>query len=406
MDQIDPRRRQWLARIAAGGAGLALGGPFGLGQGGLAWAATPSRAQVDNGRFVVVMLRGALDGLAAVPAIGDPAWQALRPQAAADDEKFGAPLPLVGPAGLTSLFALHAKLGKLHDWYRNGELLVVHAVAAPYRERSHFDAQQLVESGGNRPFEFSTGWLGRGLAQAGMRAVALGSALPLGLRGAEGASTWAPSHGPGADTDLMARVARMYESDAQLGPVFAKAREQQQGSMADAADADAGSGFVALARQAGRFLAAPDGPRVAWLDATGWDTHTQQAARLSRQLDMLDQGLAALRDSLGERWASTSVLVMTEFGRSAAMNGSGGTDHGTAGVAFLAGGRVAGGRVLTDWPGVARTQLFESRDLRPTTDLRALIKPALQRHLGLGTVPLERDVLPGAPRGLQGLWRA
>jgi len=391
------QRRAWLARLAAGGAGLAT---LGLGGARYAWAATPKNA--DRGRLVVVMLRGALDGLAAVPAIGDANWATLRPQAAADDARFGAPLPLAGP------FALHPALKTLHGWYGEGQLLVAHAVASPYRERSHFDAQQLLESGSNRPFEFDTGWLGRGLAQAHGRGVALGSALPLALRGADGASSWAPEREAGFDADLMSRVARLYEGDPQFAGVFAKAREQQQGVMGETDNAmtgKAGTGFVNLAQQAGRFLAAPDGPTLAWLDTTGWDTHTQQAARLSRGLEQLDAGLAALRTALGPVWARTSVLIMTEFGRSAAMNGSGGTDHGTAGVALLAGGAVAGGRVLADWPGLARNQLHEARDLRPTQDIRALLKPALQRHFGLGSAVLDAQVLPGAPRGLDGLWR-
>lgn len=397
-------RRAWLARAAAGGAGLAA---LSLGGARFAWAASPPAA-THRGRLVVVMLRGALDGLAAVPAIGDPNWASLRPQAAADDARVGAPLALEG------LFALHPALPTLHAWYGEGRLLVAHAVASPYRERSHFDAQQLLESGGNRPFEFDTGWLGRGLAQAHGRGVALGSALPLALRGADGASSWAPERKAGVDGDLMHRVARLYAQDAQFAAVFAKARDQQQGSMGDmtngmasemAGDGNPG-GFVTLAQAAGRMLAADDGPSLAWLDTTGWDTHTQQAARLSRGLAQLDTGLAALRSALGARWASTSVLVMTEFGRSAAMNGSSGTDHGTAGVAFLAGGAVAGGRVLTDWPGLARAQLQDGRDLRPTLDLRALLKPALQRHFGLDSAVIDTQVLPGAPRGLDGLWRA
>jgi hypothetical protein len=131
--------------------------------------------------------------------------------------------------------------------------------------------------------------------------------------------------------------------------------------------------MVSLARQAGSFLAAAQGPRVAWLEADGWDTHTQQIGRLGRQLAALDSGMAALREGLGDHWVRTTVLVMTEFGRSAAFNGSGGTDHGTGGVAFLAGGQVDGGRVLADWPGLAPGQLLEGRDLRPTLDRRSVL---------------------------------
>jgi uncharacterized protein (DUF1501 family) len=387
-------RRQWLASAARGtGAALVLS------QAGarLALAAPAGAAVPESQRLVVVLLRGALDGLAAVPAVGDPAWQALRGAAEGEAARAAAaPLPLDGT------FAMHPGLATLHRWYGEGSLLVVHAAASAYRERSHFDAQQLLESGGSRPFELSSGWLGRALAVRDGRGVALGPALPLGLRGAPGATSWAPTRSEGADADLLARVQALYRHDEQLGPLFTRAAEQHLQPLGEPAS---GAGFVALAQQAGRFLAADDGPTVAWLDSTGWDTHTQQAARLGRLLPVLDQGLAALRTGLGPRWVGTTVLVMTEFGRSAVLNGSGGTDHGTAGVAFLAGGAVAGGKVRGDWPGLARAQLHEARDLRATTDLRALVKPVLQRHLGLSTAQLDGGVLPGAPAGLRDLWR-
>lgn len=392
MTPVPDLRRRVLLR--AGAAGLTLGLPGAR----LAFAATAARGPQ---RLVVVLLRGALDGLAAVPVPGDPAWAALRPTVPAELERFGAALPLDG------LFALHPGLPTLHRWYGEGSLLVVHAAASPYRERSHFDAQQLLESGGARPFDLPTGWLGRALAANDGRGVALSPALPLALRGAPGASSWAPSRDEAVDMDLVARVARLYRSDAPLGAAFERAAAQHAPGVDDGmAGAAPGGGLAALAGRAGRLLAADDGPSVAWLDSTGWDTHTQQAPRLSRLLPALDTGLDALRTALGPHWADTTVLVMTEFGRSAALNGSGGTDHGTAGVAFLAGGAVAGGRVLADWPGLARERLFEARDLRPTTDLRALIRPVLQRQLGLSSAQLERSVLPGAPADLPGLWRA
>lgn len=382
------------ALLRAGAAGLTLVLP------GARMALAAGNARSPQ-RLVVVLLRGALDGLAAVPVPGDPGWAALRPPAPAELERFGAALPLDG------MFALHPGLPTLHRWYAEGALLVVHAAASPYRERSHFDAQQLLESGGARPFELPTGWLGRALSANDARGVALSPALPLALRGAPGASSWAPSRDEAADMDLVARVARLYRGDASLGAAFERAAAQHAPGADDGMAAGApGGGFATLAAQAGRFLAADDGPAVAWLDSTGWDTHTQQAPRLSRLLPSLDTGLGALRSALGPRWADTTVLVMTEFGRSAALNGSGGTDHGTAGVAFLAGGAVAGGRVLADWPGLSRERLFEARDLRPTIDLRALIRPVLQRQLGLSSGQLERSVLPGAPPALPGLWRA
>jgi uncharacterized protein (DUF1501 family) len=359
----------------------------------------------DGQRLVVVMLRGALDGLAAVPALGDPAWAALRGTEAGE------------PAlRLDGFYGLHPALAELHRWWQQGELLVLHAVASPYRERSHFDAQQLLESGGQRAFDLSTGWLGRAMQLRGQPAVALTSSLPLALRGSDQASTWTPARRAAADDDLVARVGALYRDDPALAAAWTQAMAQQNlvaatvadrgmAGMAPTAGAD---GFVALAAQAGRLLAADRGPRVAWLDAGGWDTHAQQAPRLQRLLAGLDQGLAALRQALATQWPQTTVLVLTEFGRSAVPNGSGGTDHGTGGIALLAGGAVAGQRVLADWPGLAAAQLLDGRDLRPTRDLRTIIGAVLQRQFGLDPAQLRQTVLPGVsalPPGLA-LWRA
>ncbi|MBA4341504.1 MAG: hypothetical protein C0423_05050 [Methylibium sp.] len=390
-----PRRAalQWLA---AGLGAAALPAK-------LALAASSSDA--ESPRLVVVMLRGALDGLAAVPALGDPAWAALRGQEA--------PLPNAQPPRPLdgTMFALHPALDTLHRWWGERQLLVLHAIASPYRERSHFDAQQLLESGGERPFALQTGWLGRALHASGKPAVALSPAMPVALRGSEQASTWTPSRRGADDADTLARIARLYGDDRQLAEAWSKALVQQgmarEAGMAEMGAVGNANGFAALARQAGSFLSAERGSRVAWLEAGGWDTHSQQANRLQRQLASLDEGLAALRESLSAHWARTTVLVMTEFGRTAVLNGSGGTDHGSGGVALLAGGAVAGGRVLSDWPGLAPNQLLDGRDLRPTQDIRRVIGAVLQRQFGLSTTQLQAGVLPGAAsaEGLA-LWRA
>lgn len=369
----------------------------------LALAASSSDAEAP--RLVVVMLRGALDGLAAVPALGDPAWPALRGQEAPPPSA-QPPRPLDG-----TLFALHPALASLHRWWGERQLLILHAIASPYRERSHFDAQQLLESGGERPFALQTGWLGRALHATSKPAVALSPAMPVALRGAEQASSWTPSRSGAADAELLARIARLYGDDRQLAEAWSKALVQQ-GMAREAGRAEMGTngsalGFAALARQAGNFLSAERGSRVAWLETGGWDTHSQQANRLQRQLASLDEGLAALRESLGPHWARSTVLVMTEFGRTAVLNGSGGTDHGSGGVALLAGGAVAGGRVLADWPGLAPAQLLEGRDLRPTQDIRRVIGAVLQRQFGLSQAQLQAGVLPGAPSAEPlGLWHA
>ena len=387
---LNPDRRRALRRLT----GTAMAGvlPARLVLAAPAFAA-PS---ADSPRLVLVMLRGALDGLAAVPATGDPAWSALRPATEGVGGSTAAPAWMP----LTDLFGLHPALATLHRWYTEGHLLVLHAVGSPYRERSHFDAQQMLESGGERPFALATGWLGRALQATRQPGVALTSAMPLALRGADTASTWTPTRTLGSRDDLMARVAELYRDDAVLRQAFAQSVTQ----LGMAAGGVSDNSMVSLARQAGTFLAAPTGPRVAWLETDGWDTHTQQTGRLARQLAGLDSGLAALRESLGVQWARTTVLVMTEFGRSAAFNGSGGTDHGTGGVAFLAGGAVAGGRVLADWPGLGPAQLLDGRDLRPTLDLRSVLASVVQRQFGLAPGEVSASVLPGAAGLRQPLW--
>ena len=391
-----------------GGAALACAMPARL-----SFAAASSKDEDKQQRLVVVLLRGALDGLAAVPAVGDRSWTELRGHAeaitrsqtlaaasAAGDVRSDALLqPTLLP--LDSTFSFHPALKSLYQWYLQKELMVIHAVASPYRERSHFDAQQLLESGGDRPFTQTTGWLGRALKSSGHSAVALAAAMPLALRGAEGASTWTPKGHMSKDQDLMMRIAQMYSSDTQLANAFGQAMGNLDMSMA----ANEGQGLVGLARHAGNFLSTPNGPRVAWLESGGWDTHTQQSGRLGRLLPTLDTALQSLRSSLGEHWLTTTVLVMTEFGRSANFNGSGGTDHGTGGVAFLAGGQVVGGRVATDWPGLSRGELLDGRDLKPTLDIRSVIGPVVQRQFSLDSSALKR-ILPGAPPAMLDLYRS
>jgi len=354
-----------------------------------AWSFAAAPAAGER-RFVFVVLRGGMDGLTAAPVPGDPAFAAARGPLA----DFGAPaLPLQG------LFALHPLLPQLHAMYGRGELLVVHATGLPYRERSHFDAQQVLESGGTRPYELSTGWLGRALqAGGGLRAVALETAVPLVLRGAQAVDTWAPSALPEPSGDLVARLASMYAADPPLAQALERARMLRDDMPAEGRIGGGRGAAVALARQAADFL--QRGAQVAVLDVGGWDSHANQAApqgALSNNLRTLDAMLAALREGLlpGDTWRRTAVLVATEFGREVAMNGTQGTDHGSGGVAFVAGGAVAGGRVLADWPGLAKADRFEGRDLRITTDLRAVQRALLADHLRLPRAALDA-ALPGS----------
>ena len=362
---------------------------------------------VASRRFVFVILRGGMDGLTAVPAIGDPAFAEAR----------GALGQFVSdPLKLDATFALNPLLQQLHAMYGRGELAVLQAVGLPYRERSHFDAQQVLESGGSRPHELATGWLGRALPGArGLRAVALETAVPLVLRGPVEVDTWAPSALPDPSPDLVARLEAMYAADPALAQALARARGlRDEPGMADGDGLPRGGGgrgaVVALARKAAEFL--QRGSQIAVLEMGGWDSHTNQAApngATSNNLRTLDAALAALREGLlpGDAWAQTVVMVATEFGRQVAVNGNAGTDHGSGGAGFLLGGAVRGGRVITDWPGLAPKERFEGRDLRITTEWRAVMRGVLADHLQVARATLDHDVFPGmaglaAPQWLRG----
>ncbi len=383
---------------------LGLTAAITLGRTSLALAA-PATEQ----RFVVVLLRGALDGLSAVQPYGDPAFADLRGPLA---------LPSPGQAGgvldLGGFYGLHPALARMHGMYASGEVLLVHAVAGHYRSRSHFEAQDCLESGADQ--RLNSGWLNRAVAlmpaEAGRDlALSVGLSAPLLLRGPASVEAWAPDHFAQPTADLYQRLLKISARDPVIGPAIAEGLKQRgfaaSALFGQAADPKHDRSFEMLAASAGRLLAQPNGPRVAVLEIGGWDTHAGQAKRLEVALGQLDAGLGALRASLGEAWRRTVVLAVTEFGRTAHVNGTGGTDHGTASVAFVLGGAVAGGRVRADWPGLGAGRLFEARDLAPTTDLRGIIKGVLADHMGLPARQLGR-VLPGSEDAMpaRGLVRA
>jgi uncharacterized protein (DUF1501 family) len=372
----------------------------------LSLATTPAPG---DRRLVLVVLRGGMDGLSAAPVPGDPAFAEARGLLGQFSQfsqfgQFGTgPLPLDGP------YALHPQLTRLHAMYGRGELLVLHATGLPYRERSHFDAQQLLESGGLKPYDRDDGWLGRALAVTGGGALGLSTNVPLVLRGAPAVDTWAPSALPDPAPDLLSRLERLYAADAALGPALARARTLHAAPMAGGMASPGSAAVEALAAKAAEFMAQPNGPGTAVLEIGGWDTHANQHAPrgvLAQNLGRLDAMLGALQAGLGERWATTAVLVVTEFGRQVAINGTNGTNHGSGGVAFLAGGAVRGGRVLGDWPGLAPKDRFEGRDLRITTDLRALLHGLLHEHLQVPRATLDASVLPGVGTPLRDLIRS
>jgi uncharacterized protein (DUF1501 family) len=366
----------------------------------MAFASAPT-----DQRFVVVLLRGALDGMSAVVPYGDANLASLRPALIP---------PGVGQWGgmydLGGFFGLNPALSGMYEMYQAGEALPIHAVAGPYRTRSHFEAQDLLQLGTADETSITSGWLNRVLAeipaQSGpqLAGLAAGIGTPLLLQGPVRTGSYAPDHFALPSPDLYARIAALNAGDPLTGPAIAnglKAQAFDASIMSDDAlvmpgdsSREAG-GFLLLARQVGELLAAPGGPRVAAFQLEGWDTHGNQIGGLRGPLSGLDAGLVALKTALGPVWGKTMVVVMTEFGRTAAMNGTKGTDHGTATVAFVLGGNVAGGKVRGTWPGLGGSQLFESRDLAPTMDIRSVAKGALAAHLGLGDAALAR-VFPGS----------
>jgi len=364
------------------------------------FARLANAATDKNSRFVLVILRGALDGLAACAPYAESQYLALRGPLA-----LGAPGTDGGVLKLDGTFGLHPSLANLHALYQARELTVLHAVATPYRERSHFDAQKVLEAGKLTPAATDGGWLNRALAVMHgtgdtRGAVALNDTVPLVLRGDVAVNTWAPSRLPDADEDLLARVRRLYEA---VDPPLASKLNEALDARAIAGDAANGAmggsqqQVTPLVNAAARFLKSPEGPRIAVIDVGGWDTHANQGGaqgNLAQRLKGLDAGIQTLKTELGPVWADTTVLVVTEFGRTVAVNGTRGTDHGTAGIALLAGGNVKGGRVVSDWPGLAARDLYENRDLKPTTDLRRVFKSVLAERFGMAESALERAVFP------------
>lgn len=343
------------------------------------------RAAGSDSRFVLIFLRGAMDGLDAVTPYGDRNLRTWRP---------GLVLPEPGqPNGLADLggfWGLHPSLRTMHALYAANELLPIQCVAGPDRSRSHFEAQDMMEIGAET--RLTSGWLNRitALLPADARcdvAFTMGGMSPLILHGPTPTTTWDPFHSrPRVSQRFYDNIVAMHANDAQTGAELADGLRERRyidtvltGTSYDGISA----GFPRLARAAARLLAAPDGPRLAELDLDGWDTHSGQQPRLAESLHRLDEGIAVLRTGLATVWSKTAILVLTEFGRTVRVNGTGGTDHGTGTAAFLMGGAIAGGRVLADWPGLAPGQLFENRDLQPTLDIRAVAKGLLGPHFGI-----------------------
>jgi uncharacterized protein (DUF1501 family) len=450
------KRREFLTAGA-----LAMGGALLTSR--LAFARTNTNSK---SRVVFVIMRGALDGLAAAPPYGDPDYVGLRRELA-----LTAPGSPGGVLPLNGFFGLHPSLGFMHESYAAHELILFHAIASPYRERSHFDGQDVLENGLLMPHAAQTGWLNRALASLQATSggsskelgVALGQNIPLVMRGPASVTSWSPSKLAALDEDTLDRITDLYAGDPLLASRLADALAAN--AIADARDptmagvggdpqtmtsstpgvstGDAGlkmasntvtppttetmndsaaapslaqrgkqpARYTEVVRAAAGFLRREDGPQVAVFDTTGWDTHANEGnaeGQLAGRLAALDAGLRTLKDELGPVWGDTAVLLATEFGRTAATNGTRGTDHGTATAAFLLGGAVQGGRVMADWPGLSAHALYQGRDLNPTMDLRSVLKGMLAEHLLVPSGALESTVFPNSSPAKQskGLFRA
>jgi uncharacterized protein (DUF1501 family) len=376
--------------------------------GGLfAWAYLPKFARAADRRdprLVVIILRGALDGLSAVAPVGDLDYAGLHGQIALSLSGDHPAIPL------DSFFALHPAMPVFARVYRAGQGAVVHAVATPYRERSHFDGQDVLESGFAGPGHIGSGWLNRAIMAlprgeriATRGGLSIGATTPLIMRGSAPVLGWSPQTLPQPTEDLANRVLDLYRHrDAALADALVQGLATEKIAAGEMDKTPRGgfasaAGMRQAAQGAARLIAADDGPRVAALAFDGWDTHANEGGatgRLAQLLGGLDGAFEEFERTLAPVWKDTAIVVMTEFGRTARINGTVGTDHGTGTVAFLAGGAIKGGRVIADWPGLKPEQLYENRDLAPTTDLRAVVKGVLTDHLGLSGTVLANSVFP------------
>ena len=390
-----------------------------LGSGALfAWAYAPklARAEGRDPRFLVVVLRGALDGLALAAPVGDPDWVKLRGDRALVLDGKPPALPL------DSFFALNPAMPNLYRLYKAEQATIVHAAATPYRERSHFDGQDVLESGFVKPGATDSGWLNRALSllapdgrvnPQGSKAFAVGPVTPLVVRGSAPVMSWVPQYLLPASDDTQARLLDLYRhTDEKLARALEGRKDLiavARGGAMDTMQPRERPSATGMARvreyfadasgAAAKYLARPDGPRVGALSFFGWDTHNNEGAatgQLANFLGALDGAIGAIERAMGGAWRETVVALVTEFGRTARINGTDGTDHGTGTVAVLVGGALKGGRVIADWPGLKPANLYEGRDLAPTIDLRAVMKGVLEDHLRLDQQGLARTVFPGS----------
>lgn len=403
--------------------------------GGSAFAAADGA--MARRKMVVVICRGGMDGLTVSPPVGDPDYAALRGAVAVTPDQ---------ALKLDGTFGLHPALESVHALALKGQARIAPAIASPDRARSHFEAQDVLETGAAEVYGVNTGWLNRTLEVMGpskVEGLSVGATAPLILRGKVQAASWSPGKGVDETARLPTLLQDLYKADPMMGRAFARGLETE--AMAQAAmtglnptptpistDATAMAPQMAgkamwrnavntsaatpqamapnaqaiagqrQGREAARklgatlagFMVQEGGPRIAAISLDGWDTHAGQVGQLNTRLSYLDAVLDGLNTGLGDEWSNTVVVATTEFGRTARVNGTGGTDHGTGSTALVLGGGLKKGGVIGDWPTLKQEALFENRDLRPTLDMRGLFKGVLAEHMGVDRAALETKVFP------------
>ena len=365
--------------------------------GGCCLAAAPLMSQVSfasmpgENRFVTIILRGAMDGLYLVQPYGDPALRSLRPD-----------LALSGDDGLIDLdgfFGLHPVAADLMPLWKSGELAFVHAVSTPYRDaRSHFDGQDMLETGEATLNGLHSGWLNRSLSvipsRADRQALDVNMSSDLILTGPNPVGVWSSRSDLVMAEDEMQALRRLYQNDPAFAAVMEEAARTDKSAEAFYGDSKRGSSTVDVARLVGGMLLKEY--RISNFSITGWDTHVAQKQQFTKAATELVQAITTVKATLGEAaWAKTVVLVMTEFGRTVRQNGSGGTDHGTGGCCILAGGAVSGGKVYGEWPGLGGRKLLDDRDLMPTGDVREVAAAMLFKQFNIAPADLTGTVFPG-----------
>ena len=357
-----------------------------------------ANAPIDQ-RLILILQRGAQDGLHAMPPYADKDYKTLRPNLA-----ISRPGTEDGALELDGYFGLHPSLSYTHSLFGSGDALFVPAIATRYRNRSHFDGQNLLENGSGQPYGASDGWLNRALK--GLHATDtpvgfnVGYDTPLILQGSSEVHTYAPSTLPEVGDAFLQRLMTNYQADTLFAEALAQGMDPLLDTMSmsrgETRRAATGRDATFAARATSEALLKANGPRIAVIELGGWDTHNAQRPRLNNLFKQLDDTVRTLAETLEPVWNQTVILTMSEFGRTAAQNGSGGTDHGTGGMSMLVGGAVNGGKLAGQWPGLSARSLYEGRDVAPLNTLESVFKALLIEHAGLAESFIEDQVFPNS----------